>query len=352
MRIAIVSDWFLKLVIEGQAAALKRAGHDVLLVTRDWALEFGDDAAERQAVLDRLAAQGVEIIQVYGRRLGPEMLKPAWDARRAFKRWKPDVVSAHENTDARLLWVARGVPTVLTIHDPEPHPGAQKPGVGDRLGRGSWLRAADRLVVHGEGLIPQLPEGLQQRQVRVVPHGIDVQDSPLPAPQNGPIVLFGRLEPYKGVAVLARAMEELWKRRPDARLVVAGRGPAARDVPQHEQIELRERYIPESEVSDLLKEASVFVLPYTQASQSGVGLLAIAAGVPIVVTDTGALTDLAADPSYVAEPGDPSSLATALERALEGGESQRHDVQEFARRTLSWDVVAQRYLDVYREVAR
>ena len=53
-------------------------------------------------------------------------------------------------------------------------------------------------------------------------------------------------------------------------------------------------------------------LPYTQASQSGVGVLAIAAGVPVVVSDLGALPELAYDPSFVFEAGNPRALAETI----------------------------------------
>lgn len=41
------------------------------------------------------------------------------------------------------------------------------------------------------------------------------------------------------------------------------------------------------------------VLPYTRASQSGVGVIAIAAGVRVVVTDVGTLPELVHDRSFV-----------------------------------------------------
>ncbi len=99
---------------------------------------------------------------------------------------------------------------------------------------------------------------------------------PLPRPESPSVLLFGRLEQYKGVEVLVEAMRLVWERRPDVRLVVAGEGQAARLVPDDPRISLIPRYVPEREVDALLADASLVVLPYTQASQSGVGVMAIA----------------------------------------------------------------------------
>lgn len=59
------------------------------------------------------------------------------------------------------------------------------------------------------------------------------------------------------------------------------------------RISLIVRYMSEREIDTLLAEASLVALPYTQASQSGVGALAVAAGVPVVASDLGALPELA-----------------------------------------------------------
>ena len=76
------------------------------------------------------------------------------------------------------------------------------------------------------------------------------RSEPLPRPESPSVLLFGRLEQYKGVEVLVEAMRLVWTRRPDVTLVVAGAGEAARLVPDDPRISLIPRYIPESEVDD------------------------------------------------------------------------------------------------------
>jgi glycosyltransferase involved in cell wall biosynthesis len=145
-------------------------------------------------------------------------------------------------------------------------------------------------------------------------------------------------------------MRLLWARRPEVKLVVAGAGEAAQLVPDDQRISLIARYIPEKEIDTLLAQATLVALPYIQASQSGVGLLAIERGVPVVVSDLGALPELAYVPSFVAEAGNSRALAEAIERHLDDGAEVRSAVLRHARSRFSWDYAAQLSTELYREL--
>ena len=116
---------------------------------------------------------------------------------------------------------------------------------------------------------------------------------------------------------------------------------AARLVPDDPRISLISRYISENEVEGLFAGASLVVLPYTQASQSGVGLLAIARGVPVVVSDLGALPELAYDDSFVVEAGNARMLSATILRHLDDGAEVRDAVLRHAQDRFSWDRAAQ-----------
>jgi glycosyltransferase involved in cell wall biosynthesis len=111
---------------------------------------------------------------------------------------------------------------------------------------------------------------------------------------------------------LVEAMQEVWRARPDVVLVVAGRGPSAAEVPEHPKIRRLLRYVSEEEVDRLLAQATLVAAPYIEASQSAVVSLAVARGIPTVVTDQGSLAELAPDPSLVVPAGDVSALAESL----------------------------------------
>ena len=199
-------------------------------------------------------------------------------------------------------------------------------------------------------LAEELAPIVGRARIVVIPHGVSPRSEPLPRPESPSVLLFGRLEQYKGVEVLVEAMRLVWERRPEVRLVVAGEGQAARLVPDDPRISLIPRYISEREVETLLAEASLVVLPYTQASQSGVGVLAIARGVPVVVSDLGALPELAYDRSFVVEAGNPRALAETIVRHLDDGAEVRSAVLRHAQARFSWDHAAQLSTELYREL--
>ena len=69
-----------------------------------------------------------------------------------------------------------------------------------------------------------------------------------------------------------------------------------------------------SEVRTWFDVATVAVLPYRRAEQSGVASLAVAAGTPVLTSDVGELAQLSALPAF--RPGDTEALAGSLERFL------------------------------------
>jgi glycosyltransferase involved in cell wall biosynthesis len=348
-RVLLAFDWFWKYAAP-QAVALRRAGAPVAILHRTHLHEFAGRADERDTLLSEVRSTGVEAFAVPGRFTSIGALPRIAAVGVTLRGWRPDIVHAHDNYDPRLLALTRGLPLVLTIHDPRPHLGAvQTTGVRARIRR-AWLRRADRIVVHGEALRDELTATVPAERIAVVPHGTDVASEPAPMPDQPLVLLFGRLEAYKGVGVLADAMRLVWSERADVRLVVAGSGPEARRVPEDSRVELLEGYVPEAALDELFARASLIVLPYLDASQSGVGLQAIARGIPVVVTNVGSLPDLAPDRALIVPPRDPEALAAGIVVALEHDGELRRRTLEHARRFFSWDVVAHRSLALYRDV--
>jgi glycosyltransferase involved in cell wall biosynthesis len=351
MRILIVCDFLFKYGAQ-QARSLAHAGQDVSMLVRAHALEFGGSTDERRRVLDGLRVDGVRQYVIPGRIRSPSAAPTLVKVRRRLRMWQPHIVHVHENHDPRLLAVTHGFRTVFTVHDPVEHLGARAFTRLDAWVTNQWLRRAQRIVVHSDTLAAELAATAGPARIAVIPHGTWPRDQPLSVPTTPAVLLFGRLESYKGVDVLVPAMHVVWRERPDVRLIVAGEGPAAELVPEHPRVKLIARYIPEAEVQPLLSEATLVALPYTQASQSGVGALAIAAGVPVVVTDVGALPELAYEPGFVARAGDPSALAAAILRNLDHNADVRRAVIEHARTRFSWDHAAELSLELYRDVLR
>jgi glycosyltransferase involved in cell wall biosynthesis len=193
---------------------------------------------------------------------------------------------------------------------------AHSPAVAEELHR-DFSVPRDRLRVIPIGLNEEVPEtDLSPAEAR----------RQLGLPLSGPLALFfGKIEPYKGLDLLAAAWARI--QTPHARLIVAGWCPdpaLARELrarfaalPSPDRVHWREGFVPNAEVSLLLRAADAVVLPYRHISQSGVIFLCLRAGVPVVATRVGSMADfIDADSGLLAEPDDPAALASALDQVL------------------------------------
>lgn len=349
LRILFVCDWFLKVVVQ-QALALRAAGARPAILCREHAHEFAGSQAERRRLLGAACSAGIPVFTVEGRIRSPRAVRSLLRARRAISRWRPALVHVHDNGDPRLLWLAYRHPRVLTIHDPIDHPGAPAASLLCRAARAAWWHGAARIIVHGNELVGELPSGSMRARAVAVPltPPAAVSDKAVVIPKLPTILFFGRMERYKGIPTLLAAMERVWRDRPDLRLLMAGDGPE-RPVSALRPgvVEVRGGYIPEVELDALFAEATVTVLPYDQASQSAVGLLSIARGIPVVVTDVGALGGLATDEAHVAPPGDPVRLAQAILAAIDHDMKIRERTLEMARAAFGPQATARALLAVY-----
>jgi glycosyltransferase involved in cell wall biosynthesis len=240
-----------------------------------------------------------------------------------------------------------GVPFAVIVHDADSHPGDGFPlqmrlqralvrradavvtlsaHVADRLAAQGLIPAnhgADRAPDRSPDSVPDRPGGKPLIRSRLPPFAFGPAPPP-PRAHGGPLRLlcFGRLLPYKGHDLLAEALARLGPRA-DLVVRVVGFGPesaplaALRRLPG---VTVENRWVPEGELAALLAWSDALVLPYREASQSGVGAAAIAAGRWIVATRVGGMEEqLGAETlARFAEPT-AASLAEALDALLAAG---------------------------------
>ena len=199
---------------------------------------------------------------------------------------------------------------------------------------------------------------------RVIPLGVETSGGPekrRPSADDGRTVVgfVGRLVEEKGIQVLldaVAAFPQLWAR-------FAGAGPLASEITQRsrmlgiaDRVELVGPVSPER-MPQFYASLDVVAVPSVPTSswteQFGrVAVEAMAAGVPVVASDAGALPEVVGSAGLVVPRGDAEALGAALVRAS-GPERERLRAAGLLRaEECSWDAVADRYRELYRAAAR
>ena len=269
-------------------------------------------------------------------------------------RFRPDVVyypGGHAWKPILDLLLPRSARVVLTVHDPQPHPGEDN--AATRLFAWSNRWRVDGYVLLNEsqrqGFIAR--HRLDPARVAMVPLGVfdDVMHAVRPLAvvdglehldgNAGRYLLFvGRIQRYKGVGTLLEAYASI---APGIRapLVIAGAGSFTADEKRRiaelgdGSLTVVNRWLSDTEIASLVAAARFVVLPYTSASQSGVIPLASAFGVPAIASDAGGLVEQVVDgkTGLLCMAGDVASIAAALERASAMKESERAAMSEQCR---------------------
>ncbi|MCA9972594.1 MAG: glycosyltransferase family 4 protein [Anaerolineales bacterium] len=281
----------------------------------------------------------------------------------AVRAFGPDVVHLqHGHPWFNLaLPLLRRYPLVLTIHDPRFHPGDQESLVMPQRLIDFGFHRANQVIVHtdqtAEIVINEL--GIDAGIVHVVPH-IQLGDEAAQADvaeEENVILFFGRIWEYKGLAYLIKAQPRVSAQVPDAAFVIAGRGeefaPYRAMMADPARFQVYNEYISDDDRARLFRQASVVVLPYIEASQSGVIPVAYTFGKPVIATTVGGLPEQVEDgrTGLLVPPADETALAdaiirllqdTALRRQMGANGKQKLDAEWSA------DAVARKTLPVYK----
>lgn len=183
---------------------------------------------------------------------------------------------------------------------------------------------------------------------RVVPNGVDLDDTVAREPTAEPTVVFiGRPEPRKGLPVLLQAFRRL---PPSVRLELVGVSAQEAGVEAGGRVTAHGR-LSDEERTAVLRRADVLCAPSLGAESFGLVLAeAMAVGVPVVASDIDGYRDLVTPESGIlVAPGDSGALAGALERML-GDDDMRARLAAGARRRaldFAWPRIAGQLLDLY-----
>jgi starch synthase len=200
------------------------------------------------------------------------------------------------------------IPIYWTVHDVEIRP--SNPGMRGKLEllqvrllcQNNILRKyVNVIIVHGTKLKDILiSKGVTKNKIQVLPH-FDyrylLDSKSYHDNVDEYVLLFGKIKPYKGIDIFLKASHIARKKLGSKfKAIIAGKGdisyldPLISDY-DNEYIQIINRYIPDSEISMLFRKAKFLVLPYTDASQSGIIPLAYTFSKPVIVSDVGSITE-------------------------------------------------------------
>lgn len=296
-------------------------------------------------------------------------------------RYRPDVIhdtAGYGCLTGLLYWpiLSRFAPIVVTEHDPKPHSGMGS-SWSKRLARLLVHFVADYFIVHGPECKKMLTsQEVSQDRIAVqrmghfgfYDHGAYEQ---VVRSQNT-ILFFGTLRPNKGVDLLVPIADRVHSRFPEAKFLVVGSSVLSRELQQsswpHElkkllrqmngrpYFEVHDAFIPDEEVEYFFRRAAITLLPYKDATQSAVVMIAMPFETAVVATNVGDLSELVVDGETGILCGvDVNEIANAIcdllshpEKSQQIGEAG----QQFAMSQCVWPAIARRNLRVYRRCDR
>lgn len=218
-----------------------------------------------------------------------------------------------------LLFACRqmGIRTIYTVHNAVLHAGEDH--WLNRYWQRHCMQLADELICLTQYVEQQSRRLVgPEKPIHHLPHGLLQLPGLAPRqrslPQRPRLLFLGRVEAYKGINLLFDALSHLPAEQ-FSELIIAGR--SAISLPVYEgaiPIQLIDRRLSEVEMATLLSDSDILILPYTEATQSGILTLAISAALPTVCTHVGGLPEQLAHNEAVWVSPTASSIADGIRR--------------------------------------
>jgi D-inositol-3-phosphate glycosyltransferase len=240
-----------------------------------------------------------------------------------------------------------------------------------RLARGLRARLTARTIVHTQADLARVAPLLGDRAV-VIPHGEygglagrggtaergRARAALGLAPDVPATLMFGQLRTDKGIDDLVAAVERV----PHLHLLIGGQD-AGGLAPVRERLDalcdrvsVREGFLEMRQTAELFAAADTVALPYREASQSGVLLLAYGFARPVIIYPTGGMVESVIDgeTGWICAAADVEALAQALAESVQAGPAECLRRGELGRRLaeerFSWPAIARRTGELYEQV--
>jgi phosphatidylinositol alpha-mannosyltransferase len=242
-------------------------------------------------------------------------------AKRAVKRFRPDIVHVHEPLVPPVCWGAiwaakeLGVPAVGTFHSHYPD-GCYHYATFKRV-LSPFYGALDAKIAVSPMAAKTVADHFAG-EIHTIPNGVDVDRFGYTHILRSPneVLFLGRPATRKGLSVLLNALPVVLRELPETRLVIAGSHPEDVKLPKKllSSVEVR-GMLDDDELVHAMHTASVLCAPSVGGESFGIVLIeAMAAGLPVLASDIpgyDAVVTYERD-GVLVPPADASALAEAL----------------------------------------
>jgi glycogen synthase len=204
------------------------------------------------------------------------------------------------------------------------------------------------------------PNGVEPRQFAAGRFDSAVRDR-FAAPEEQIVFFIGRLVQEKGVQTLLDAVPQVLSAVPKTKFVIAGKGPALEGLRSQARNMGIERhlyftgYIDDKTRNALYQSAGAAVFPSLYEPFGIVALEAMAARAPVIVSDTGGLSEIVEHgvDGLKCYPGNAGSLADQLITLLQNEDYARRLAEKAYRKVeseYSWQEIARQTRNIYQHV--
>lgn len=244
---------------------------------------------------------------------------------------------------------------LLTIHDAELHSGEENKLIDILMKKDR--KNADGIVV----LTKHVKEQLKNlgKSIFIIPHPAfsfnnnKNRAKSIVPDQKIKLLFFGRIHHYKGLDILIDAFEILNKKNNRYSLSIYGSGnisPYQKKILELSNITVHNRWIDDVEIPSIISSHDVCVIPYRDASQSGVIPTVMTCGVPLVVTPVAGLKEQVVhlQTAIFAEEVSSDSVARAIDSLVKDislYEKISKNALLYAQEEMGWEKAAYRSVE-------
>lgn len=250
-----------------------------------------------------------------------------------------------------LRALKQSIPAIVTLHEVHYKANSLKDRLIMRLEQQTAKKA--HVIVH----TPQQKKFLEKKSgsVSCIYHGLELYA--VKKRKNKSLLSFGIISENKGLKYLIRAMNCL----PECSLAVVGKvlnkkleKELAEEIKKckNRKISHKFEWVSEKERWQRYKNADLVVLPHTWAPyQSGILHNAASVGLPVVVTRTGSIYEMAELFGFgeVVEPKSPEAIANAVKKIFANYSKYQKNMKKY-RKEAGWKKTAEKHMALYRKL--